>query len=106
MVAAVQELSLARTLDAVMQIVKVAARQLTGADGATFILREHDFCYYALRDASTGTHSNGVAALYMSGYMNGTISDRGLLAADVRLVEKPFTATSLAQAVRKALDQR
>lgn len=38
--------------------------------------------------------------------MNGTISDRGLLAADVRLVEKPFTATSLAQAVRKALDQR
>jgi PAS domain S-box-containing protein len=42
--------------------------------------------------------------LYMSGYTNGTISDRGLLAEGVVLVEKPFTAASLAQAVRKALD--
>ena len=51
LVAVVRELSLARTLEAIMQIVRLAARQLTGADGATFILREHDLCYYAEEDA-------------------------------------------------------
>lgn len=50
-VAVVQELSLARTLGAVMQIVRLAARHLTGADGASFILREDDLCYYAEEDA-------------------------------------------------------
>ena len=43
----VQQLSLARTLDAIMEIVRHAARKLTGADGATFVLREGDKCYYA-----------------------------------------------------------
>jgi GAF domain-containing protein len=47
----IQELSLARTLDAVMQIVRTAARQLTGADGATFVLRDGDLCHYAEEDA-------------------------------------------------------
>ncbi len=51
LVGVVQELSLARTLDAVVQIVRGAARQLTGADGATFVLREADLCYYAEEDA-------------------------------------------------------
>jgi hypothetical protein len=41
----------------------------------------------------------------MSGYTNGSISDRGLLSAGVRLLEKPFTATALAKAVRTALDE-
>jgi hypothetical protein len=35
----VQELSLARDLETVMAIVRTAARRLTGADGATFVLR-------------------------------------------------------------------
>ncbi len=51
LVTVVQMLSLARTLDDVMQIVRLAARRLTGADGATFILRESDLCYYAEEDA-------------------------------------------------------
>ena len=47
----VQELSLARDLDTVMQIVRKAARKLTGADGATFVLRDGDLCFYAEEDA-------------------------------------------------------
>lgn len=48
---AVLELSLARNLAAVMEIVRRAARDLTGADGATFVLRERDCCYYAEENA-------------------------------------------------------
>lgn len=51
LVGVVQDLSLARSLDGVMQVVRTAARQLTGADGATFVLREGDRCYYAEEDA-------------------------------------------------------
>jgi len=51
LVAAVQELSLARSLDAVMAVVRRAARELTGADGATFVLRDGDKCFYADEDA-------------------------------------------------------
>jgi GAF domain-containing protein len=47
----IQELSLTRTLDTVMQIVRTAARRLTGADGATFVLRDGDQCHYAEEDA-------------------------------------------------------
>ncbi|HEY9689831.1 MAG TPA: diguanylate cyclase [Coleofasciculaceae cyanobacterium] len=47
LVIAVQELSLARSLEQIMGIVKEAARAITGADGATFILRDRDCCYYA-----------------------------------------------------------
>ena len=51
LVEVIQKLSLAKDLDTVMQIVRVAARKLTGADGATFVLREGDKCYYAEEDA-------------------------------------------------------
>jgi diguanylate cyclase (GGDEF)-like protein len=44
---AVQELSLARTVADVQGIVRVTARELTGADGATFVLRDGDRCFYA-----------------------------------------------------------
>lgn len=53
LVRAVQELSLARDLESVMKIVRVVARELTGADGATFILRDKDQCFYADEDAIT-----------------------------------------------------
>lgn len=46
-----QQLSLARDLDTIMQIVRKAARNLTGADGATFVLKDRDLCYYADEDA-------------------------------------------------------
>ena len=48
---AVQELSLARTLPEIQRIVGTSARELVGCDGATFVLREDDNCYYADEDA-------------------------------------------------------
>lgn len=51
LVNAVQDLSLARDLSSVCQIVRRAARELTGADGATFVLRDADRCYYIDEDA-------------------------------------------------------
>ena len=47
----VQQLSMARDLDTVMDITRKAARRLTGADGATFVLRDGDMCFYAEEDA-------------------------------------------------------
>ncbi|MFC4310827.1 ATP-binding protein [Steroidobacter flavus] len=47
----VQKLSLARGIDAIVDIVRKAARQLTGCDGATFVLRDGPFCYYVDEDA-------------------------------------------------------
>ncbi len=51
LVGVVQELSLARDLPRVMEIVRHAARDLTGADGATFVLRDGDQCHYADENA-------------------------------------------------------
>lgn len=51
LVEVVQLLSLARDLDTVMEIVRHAARKLTGADGATFVLRDNGKCFYAEEDA-------------------------------------------------------
>ncbi len=47
----VTRLSLCRDLAAIMAVVRRAARELTGADGATFVLRDRDFCFYADEDA-------------------------------------------------------
>jgi len=49
----VQDLSLARHVDEVVEIVRLAARQLVGADGATFVLRDGNNCYYRDEDAIT-----------------------------------------------------
>ncbi len=51
LVEVVQKLSFARDLATVQEIVRHAARSLTGADGATFVLRENGNCYYADEDA-------------------------------------------------------
>ncbi len=51
LVETVQQLSLARDIKKIMEVVRSAARKLTGADGATFVLRENDLCYYADEDA-------------------------------------------------------
>ncbi|HEY6399751.1 MAG TPA: HD domain-containing phosphohydrolase [Solirubrobacteraceae bacterium] len=50
LVAVVQRLSLARSLSDVQTIVARAARRLTGADGATFVLRDGEHCFYADED--------------------------------------------------------
>lgn len=47
----IQKLSHARDVDTIAEIVREAARNLTGADGATFVLRENDSCYYAEENA-------------------------------------------------------
>lgn len=47
----VQELSLCRDLAAIREIVRGAARDLLGADGAAFVLREGDRCFYADENA-------------------------------------------------------
>jgi diguanylate cyclase (GGDEF)-like protein len=51
LVQAVQELSMARDLPQVQQIVRTTARELAGSDGATFVLRDSGQCYYADEDA-------------------------------------------------------
>ncbi len=47
----VQELSLARNVETVTDIVRKAARKLTGADGATFVLKDNNMCFYVDEDA-------------------------------------------------------
>jgi len=51
LVAAIQRLSLARSIEDIQEIVRSSARWLTAADGATFVLRDGDRCYYADEDA-------------------------------------------------------
>jgi signal transduction histidine kinase len=46
-----QELSRARNMKTLMDIVRRAARELTGSDGAAFVLREGESCLYAEEDA-------------------------------------------------------
>lgn len=45
------DLSLARDIETVQRIVRTAARALNGADGATFVLRDGNLCFYADEDA-------------------------------------------------------
>jgi signal transduction histidine kinase len=51
LVSVVQRLSLARDLQTIMDIVRRAARALVRADGASFVLRDGDKCFYAEEDA-------------------------------------------------------
>jgi response regulator RpfG family c-di-GMP phosphodiesterase len=51
LVHAIQRLSLARSITDIQEIVRTAARSLTGADGATIVLRDGLHCYYADEDA-------------------------------------------------------
>jgi HD-GYP domain-containing protein (c-di-GMP phosphodiesterase class II) len=51
LVGVVQRLSLARTLPEIHRIVGKAVRRLVQADGATFVLRDGNQCYYAEEDA-------------------------------------------------------
>lgn len=51
LISVVQEISLARNLDRITEIVRHEARALTKADGATFVLRQGDFCHYVDEEA-------------------------------------------------------
>jgi hypothetical protein len=47
----IQQLSSAQSLDSVQDIVSKSARKLIGADGATLVFRENDYCFYVNEDA-------------------------------------------------------
>lgn len=51
LLATIRLLSRARTREEIMAVVSHAVRALLGADGATFVLRDGDRCYYAEEDA-------------------------------------------------------
>ncbi|HYG96571.1 MAG TPA: sensor domain-containing diguanylate cyclase [Solirubrobacterales bacterium] len=51
LLSAVQDLSLARSVEDVQKTVRSAARHLAAADGATFVLRDEGRCFYADEDA-------------------------------------------------------
>lgn len=51
LVSTIQQLSLARDISAITSIVRKSARALTGADGATFVLKDKGFCHYVDEDA-------------------------------------------------------
>jgi CheY-like chemotaxis protein len=51
LISAVQRLSLARDLPSIIAIVCHEARALAHADGATFVLREGELCFYVEEDA-------------------------------------------------------
>lgn len=46
-----ERLAATSDLDGILLIVRRAARALTGSDGATFVLREDQFCHYVDEDA-------------------------------------------------------
>ncbi|MEH3138912.1 MAG: diguanylate cyclase [Mycobacterium kyogaense] len=45
------QLSMTRTVHEIQRIVAATAREVVGCDGATFVLRDHDMCFYADEDA-------------------------------------------------------
>ena len=47
----IQNLSLAKSMSRVTEIVRTAARELADADGATFVVRDRDQCHYLDEDA-------------------------------------------------------
>jgi hypothetical protein len=49
----VARLEAASTLGEIQQVVRRAPRDLVGADGATFVLRDFDRCFYADEDAAS-----------------------------------------------------
>lgn len=51
MVETIQQLSLSSNLESIMKVVRTVARELTGADGATFVLKDGNYCHYADEDA-------------------------------------------------------
>jgi hypothetical protein len=48
----------------------------------------------------------GLPVLFMSGYANPVLTQHGVLEPGLTLLEKPFTATTLARKVRDVIDGR
>ena len=56
-----------------------------------------------VRDQVAALHP-GIKVLYMSGYTDNVVSHQGVLEAGVHFLQKPFTARTLADKVREALE--
>ncbi len=52
-----------------------------------------------------GDRGFSAAVLYMSGYAESSIATNGVLDSGVELLEKPFSAATLARRVRAVLDR-
>jgi len=103
LISSIKELSSAHTLESVQHIVSVSARKLTGADGATMVFREGEFCYYADEDAVEPLWKGRrfPLAACISGWVmiNGTAAIVPDIYADERIpleVYKPTFVKSLA----------
>jgi DNA-binding NtrC family response regulator len=46
-----------------------------------------------------------IKILFMSGYTNSIIAERGVLEDDLGFIQKPFSFTTLARKVRRSLDE-
>ena len=89
-----------------------------GADALEHVLAGKDDIALVVTDVVMPTMSGGelaaaiapthpdLAVLFVSGYTDDVIVRRGLLDASAAFLQKPFTATSLARAVREGLDAR
>lgn len=93
LVEVVQKLSLAREIQQVMDVVRRAARRLTGADGATFVLRDDDMCFYADEDA--------IAPLFKGGRfpMTSCISGWAMLHGEAVVIEDIYRDDRIPQPV-------
>lgn len=84
-----------------------AALRLCADSGERIDLLVTDVMMPALGGAElarqAGASRPDLHVLYMSGYPRAVVAHQGIVAADVRLVEKPFTRQSLLRAVREAL---
>ncbi len=51
LVDAIERLSSARSLDEIVEIVRISARRIAEADGVTFVLRDGELCHYVAENA-------------------------------------------------------
>jgi hypothetical protein len=97
LVGTVQRLSLAHSLEEIQEIVRVAARRLTGADGAAFVIRAGDYCYFADEDAITPMWKGQRLPLRscIAGWamLNGHPAAIEDIYADERVPHEPYRAT-------------
>lgn len=94
---AVRDLGTARDVPAVTDIVRKAARRLTGADGITVVLREDDQCHYVDEEAISPLWKG--QRFPMAACVSGWVMQRGVAAvipdiyADARIPQDAYRST-------------
>jgi hypothetical protein len=110
LVGTVQRLSAAHSLEEIQDIIRTEARRLTGADGAAFVIRTGETCYYADEDAIApllkGRHlplRGCVAGWAMLNRRPAAIED---INADERVPHEPFASTPIKSVAVVPIRQR